>query len=316
MADRIGRKPVLVFSLGGVTAATALFGLSRTLWQMILFRCVAGLFAGSVVTVRTMLSENTEKTTQGKAFAWYSFARNVGLFLGPLVGKSFSSTAKRLFTHDSFTGGGLANPATLYPGTFGGVKFFEDYPYALATFTAGVVCLTATLSSLLFLKETLHRGPGSNDAKQTPPLTTLEVLNSPGVKPVLFIFGHTMLLALGYTAMSPVFLYTHINHGGLEFKPQQISYFIALAGISQSLWMLLVFPPLQRKIGTGAVLRICAAAWPIMMAVYPLLNEFARRGWFTAMWTVGAANIIMGSGVAMAFGKESYLPSAAQMTLS
>ena len=48
-ADRLGRKPVLVFSLAGVSIATALFGLSKTIWQMILFRCFAGVFAGTVV---------------------------------------------------------------------------------------------------------------------------------------------------------------------------------------------------------------------------------------------------------------------------
>ncbi|SMR64379.1 unnamed protein product [Zymoseptoria tritici ST99CH_3D1] len=283
MADRIGRKPVLVFSLAGVTVATAMFGLSRTLWQMIMFRCVAGLFAGSVVTVRTMLSENTTKLTQGKAFAWYSFARNIGLFIGPLVG------------------GGLANPTKLYPGTFGGVQFFEDYPYFLATFVAGLVCLTSALSSLFFLNETLKTASASDDSKPAPPLTTTEVLNAPGVKMVLYIFAHVGVLALGYTALSPVYLYTPIHLGGLHFSPEQISWFIALAGFSQALWMLFAFPPLQRTLGTGKVLRICAGIWPFMMAVYPLLNEFARRGWFTAMWTVGAGNIILGSGVAMAF---------------
>jgi MFS family permease len=50
-ADRLGRKPVLVFSLAGVSIATALFGLSKTVWQMIVFRCFAGVFAGTVVYV-------------------------------------------------------------------------------------------------------------------------------------------------------------------------------------------------------------------------------------------------------------------------
>jgi len=48
-ADRFGRKPVLVISLVGVAIATALFGLSTNLWQMILFRCIGGAFAGTVV---------------------------------------------------------------------------------------------------------------------------------------------------------------------------------------------------------------------------------------------------------------------------
>lgn len=70
MSDRIGRKPVLVFSLTGIALATALFGMGRNLWQMVCTRCLAGVFAGSVVTVRTMLSENTTKKTQGRAFSW------------------------------------------------------------------------------------------------------------------------------------------------------------------------------------------------------------------------------------------------------
>lgn len=85
-ADRLGRKPVLIFSLTGIGLATALFGMSQQLWQMIVFRCLAGTFAGSVVTVRTMISELTTKETQGRAFSWYMFVRNLGIFLGPLIG--------------------------------------------------------------------------------------------------------------------------------------------------------------------------------------------------------------------------------------
>jgi hypothetical protein len=38
IADRFGRKPVLVFSLAGIAAASALFGMSAKLWQMVVFR--------------------------------------------------------------------------------------------------------------------------------------------------------------------------------------------------------------------------------------------------------------------------------------
>jgi len=48
-ADRFGRKPVLVFSLWGVAIATTLFGLSKSIWQMVIFRCISGVFAGSIV---------------------------------------------------------------------------------------------------------------------------------------------------------------------------------------------------------------------------------------------------------------------------
>jgi sugar phosphate permease len=86
MSDRLGRKPVLVFSLAGLSIFTILFGMSRTLWQMILFRCLAGSCAGSAVTVRTMLSEGCSKEKQGRAFSWYMFARNFGIIFGLFVG--------------------------------------------------------------------------------------------------------------------------------------------------------------------------------------------------------------------------------------
>jgi MFS family permease len=76
-----------VLSLLGVAIATTLFGMSQSLWQMIVARCFAGVFAGTVVTVRAMLSENSTKHTQARAFSYFAFARNLGLFLGPLIGR-------------------------------------------------------------------------------------------------------------------------------------------------------------------------------------------------------------------------------------
>ena len=89
MSDRFGRKPVLVFSLTGLSISTMLFGLSRSLWQMIVVRCLAGSFAGSVLTVRIMVAESCSKQNEGKAFAWFMFARNFGILLGPVIGMAF-----------------------------------------------------------------------------------------------------------------------------------------------------------------------------------------------------------------------------------
>ena len=39
----------MVFSLAGVAVSTTLFGFSTKLWHMVAFRCLAGVFAGTVV---------------------------------------------------------------------------------------------------------------------------------------------------------------------------------------------------------------------------------------------------------------------------
>jgi MFS family permease len=286
-ADRFGRKPVLVSSLAGVGMATSIFGLSKAIWQMILFRCLAGVFAGTIVTVRSMITENSTPRTQARAFSFFAFAGNLGIFIGPLIG------------------GGLSKPAEQYPSVFGRIKLFKDFPYALPTFAAGAVGASAAIINALFVKETLNRkvhGGLSGDG----PRSTWEIVKSPGVVTVLFIYGGAMLLALAYTAVLPVLCFTPVELGGFGFSPLRISILMATGGASQAIWLLLVFPPLQHRFGTGGVLRGCAIAWPFMFAIWPLCNELLRHDHTVAFWIVGPINLVLGSGVAMAFSKLSF----------
>lgn len=120
---------------------------------------------------------------------------------------------------------------------------------------------------------------------------------------VLYLFGHIQLLAFAYTAVSPTFQYEKVPLGGFGFSDQQIALIIMDAGASQALWILLVFPILQKRLSTGAVLRGTSIVWPFFMVMYPVLNEFLRHGWRTAFWAIFPAGVALGSGVSMAFGK-------------
>jgi hypothetical protein len=106
----------------------------------------------------------------------------------------------------------------------------------------------------------------------------------------------------------PVFWFTSIAHGGYSFPPKLISLFLSISGVSQALWLLFVFPPLTKRIGTGGVLRLCTSVWPFTFALAPLGNVFLKRdqegkghGWKAVFWTVAPVGQAVGSGVAMAF---------------
>jgi hypothetical protein len=118
--------------------------------------------------------------------------------------------------------------------------------------------------------------------------------------------------------VSPVFWFTSPSLGGYGFTPLQISYFLAAIGVSQAIWLLIFFPPLQRRFGTGGVLRACLIAWPIFFTSAPLCNAFLRweehgggGGWRTLFWIVAPTLQLGGAGVAMAFSASCfflYLP--------
>ncbi|KAF2663992.1 MFS general substrate transporter [Microthyrium microscopicum] len=279
LADRFGRKPVLVWSLAGVSVTCTLFGFSKTLWQMIVLRCLAGFFSGSVVSIRTMISENSTPTTQAAAFSWFAFFGNIGIFVGTLIG-------------------GLADPAAQYKGIFAEVRFFRAFPYALPTIISGSFVLIALLIAIFFVNETRDV---EKSRKRGPEPSTWEVIRSPGVPNVLIVWCLCSMLGFAFTAVAPVFWFTSVEAGGFALTPQYISYFLAVAGISQAMWMLLVFPRLQPRIGTGALLRYCAILWPFLFALNPVANMVLRAHHDTVFWVVAPIATGLGSGCAMAF---------------
>ncbi|KAI5238575.1 MFS general substrate transporter [Aureobasidium subglaciale] len=282
-ADRYGRKPVLVYSIVGVSIMTVLFGFSRTIWQMVLFRCMAGVFSGTIVTVRTMLSENSTYKTQAKAFSWFAFAGNIGIFLGPVIG------------------GALATPATQYPRVFGGVWFFEEFPYALPLIVASFFGFSAALISAIYLNETLESAKDNSGKPIEPPMSTWELMKQPGVGFTLFLWCFVSLQGLANTAVLPVFWYTSVPLGGYGFSPLQISLFLGLAGISQAFWLLFIFPPMQRRFNTGGVLRYCGFIFPIGCVSNPLLQYARRQGVKTAFYVILPIIMFIGSSASMAF---------------
>jgi hypothetical protein len=102
-----------------------------------------------------MITENSTAKTQARAFSFFAFAGNLGIFIGPLIGMSyFGQGLFHLSEHGA--GGGLSKPAEQYPSIFGRVQLFKEFPYALPTFATGAIGASAATICALFIKEVRH----------------------------------------------------------------------------------------------------------------------------------------------------------------
>ncbi|KAH0597885.1 hypothetical protein MHUMG1_04257 [Metarhizium humberi] len=138
IADSWGRKPSLITGLVCTMACFVVWGVSTSLPMAITVRAIQGASNGNVGIIRTMVAELVpEKELQPRAFSIMPLVWSLGSVVGPAFGGFF------------------ADPAKQYPSMFGGVWFFEKFPYALPNLIATVFFLISVTSATLFLKETL-----------------------------------------------------------------------------------------------------------------------------------------------------------------
>ncbi|KAG7090162.1 hypothetical protein E1B28_011770 [Marasmius oreades] len=248
-SDRIGRRPILLLGPLGLTFAMLAFGLSRTFWQLVLFRCAQGVFNGNIGVVRTFIAEITDDTNIADAFTLTSLMWTVGLTIGPAMG------------------GLLSEPAKRWPQIFGNA-FFTENPYFLACAAASVFAFTAFVPSFFFLKETLkphintnpNREPSEDDPlladqntsgqqKKAPPSLYTIVTSNPPLRRCLVSHAFHSFTNMSYNVLISLIYSTSISNGGFGLSPYQIGVILGTFGVSNGILQLLIWKPMLKRIG-------------------------------------------------------------------
>ncbi|MGJ7534650.1 MULTISPECIES: MFS transporter [unclassified Variovorax] len=86
LADRYGRKPMLIRASLGMAVAMALIGLAGNVWQLVGLRLLAGLLGGYASGSMVLVATQTPKDRTGWALGTMSSAIMAGNLVGPLVG--------------------------------------------------------------------------------------------------------------------------------------------------------------------------------------------------------------------------------------
>ncbi|BEI92065.1 uncharacterized protein CcaverHIS019_0408850 [Cutaneotrichosporon cavernicola] len=133
IADRHGRRAVLVASMLGNGVALLMFGTSQSLPEAICVRLIQGIFGGAIGVFRGSVRDLTDDTNATRAYAMLGFSWGLGGVVGPVIGGVFES------------------PSVNWPGTFlGRIPMFERLPYFLPTLLGGsIMFIGAVLACFL-----------------------------------------------------------------------------------------------------------------------------------------------------------------------
>lgn len=111
LADRFGRKPMLVRAALGMTLFMSLIGMAHSVYQLVALRLLAGLIGGYNSAATVMVGTQAPSHRAGWALGVLSTGAVAGSLLGPLVGGFLPEWIGMRATF--FAGGGIIGAAAL-----------------------------------------------------------------------------------------------------------------------------------------------------------------------------------------------------------
>ncbi|KAI6044364.1 major facilitator superfamily domain-containing protein [Pisolithus marmoratus] len=299
-SDQIGRKPVLMTGLLGLSLSMYCFGLSKTFLGLVLSRCLNGALNGNIGVMKSMVAEITDPTNMAQACSLMPLTWFFGNTVGPLIG------------------GLLEHPTEKFPAVFRDSVFFKKYPYFLpcsVSATFAVICwfiayfsLEETITPRMSPKDYfLGRKPKHQEPNVGSPVMADNGVHSASegqlplqkllVRPVLIAAGCYAFFALTDMAIRtvlPVYFAMPIEMGGLGLGPSAIGTILALLGFANGICQCLLFVPLQDRLGPKILYLIGAFLCIPVIALFPMTTWVAReRGLDSLVWTLVGSQMIL-----------------------
>lgn len=86
LSDRIGRRPVLLISLGGAAVNYVVMAFAPSLWLLIVGRAIAGLTSANISVATAYITDISPEDTRAKRFGLFNAMFGIGFILGPVLG--------------------------------------------------------------------------------------------------------------------------------------------------------------------------------------------------------------------------------------
>ncbi|PWU10795.1 MAG: tetracycline resistance MFS efflux pump [Verrucomicrobia bacterium] len=192
ISDRIGRKPVLTFSIFCTGLGFLIMGAATTLWMLFLARMIAGASGGNIATAQACIADITPKDQRSKSMGLVGAAFGLGFVLGPAIGGALSA------------------------------HVFPSAPY----YFAAVLAFCNAICVVLFLPETLPMERRIHVGEKAP----LSAVFAAGQGPLITtILGAYLASITGFSIMTTLFAL--FNEKQLGYGANHTGYFLAYVGI-------------------------------------------------------------------------------------
>ena len=189
LSDRVGRRPVLIFSVLGSAVGFVVFGIGGALWVLLLGRIIDGLSGGNISAIFAYLADITPPEERTSRFGLVGAISGVGFMIGP---------------------------------AFGGV--LSTYGLSIPVFVAAGVALAAALLSIFILPESLdpaHRSDSFSLSDVHPLRKITEALSRRDLRPILLLVLAMTIPMAGLQSNLSVF-----GLDVLQWGPATIGWFL------------------------------------------------------------------------------------------
>ncbi|XP_061954673.1 protein ZINC INDUCED FACILITATOR-LIKE 1-like isoform X2 [Populus nigra] len=280
IADRYGRKPVIIFGTVSVVIFNTLFGLSTSFWMAISTRFLLGSLCGILGPMRAYASEVCRKEYQALGMSIISTSWGIGLVIGPALG------------------GFLAQPAEKFPNIFSSYSLFGRFPYLLPCLLISIFSVGVLVVCCL-LPETIHNHKGNDEEcndSDALGATTFEsnssqkslLKNWPLISSII-AYCVFQLHDMAYAEIFSLWAVSPRKNGGLSFSTADVGEVLAFSGFGLLLFQLFIYPVAERNFGPVMVSRLGAVLTIPLLSSYPFI---ALLKGLTLMLLINCASIL------------------------
>lgn len=261
LSDRIGRRPVLLLSLGGASLSYVLLGFADTLLLLGLSRLLQGFMAGNLSVVQAYVADVTDEDNRARGMGMVGAGTALGFVAGPAVG--------------AWLGGGS----------------FENTSLEIAAWVSAGASLAAFTCVWFFLPESLEHKNRSSQPVKLLGFNPFSGLGKAFSTPVLREFFICALLFNIAGAFAEVILPLWLKDTGLISGPRGLTYIFLCAGLVLALVQSKGIAPAAKHLGEHLMFRIGAAGYAASFVLLTLCAEIDSYAAVIVTWCLAGASM-------------------------